>query len=230
MVVLSAAICTKAKTLLARQFVEMTRLRVEGLLSAFPKLVESGGKDHTYIETESVRYVYQPMESLYLLLVTNKQSNIIEDLETLKLLAKVVQDCCSPNTVTEEQVLKSAFNVIFAFDEVISFGYRESVTLTQIKTYTEMDSHEEKLQQMIEQSKINEAKENAKRKQMELAKQKTLAGIGGGKDMGGISSADSGGLATSSTFRIGTGATMASYSSDQMRAERGEDKSSGGGM
>ncbi|CEM06693.1 unnamed protein product [Vitrella brassicaformis CCMP3155] len=173
MVVLSAAILTKAKTLVARQFVEMTRLRVEGLLSAFPKLIEIGSKDHTYIETESVRYVYQPIESLYLLLITNKASNILEDLETLRLLAKIVQDCCQI-TVTEELVVKHAFDIVFAFDEVISFGYRESVTLSQIKTYTEMDSHEERLHQMIEQSKINEAKEVAKRKQLELAKQRAL--------------------------------------------------------
>ena len=65
----------------------MTRIRIEGLLAAFPKLV-STGTQHTYVETESVRYVYQPMEGLYLLLITNKSSNIMEDLETLRLLAK----------------------------------------------------------------------------------------------------------------------------------------------
>lgn len=52
------------------------------------------GKDHTFIETESVRYVYHPLEHLFLLLITNKTSNILEDLETLRLLAKTVQDCC----------------------------------------------------------------------------------------------------------------------------------------
>mmetsp|Transcript_67483 Transcript_67483/g.188297 ORF Transcript_67483/g.188297 Transcript_67483/m.188297 type:complete len:516 (+) Transcript_67483:33-1580(+) len=174
MVVLSAAIVTSGKTLIARQFVEMTRLRVEGLLSAFPKLVDSG-RDHTFIETETVRYVYQPMEALYLVLVTNKSSNILEDLETLRVLAKVVQDCCQIQ-VNEEQVLKNAFDIIFAFDEVISFGHRESVTLAQIKTYTEMDSHEEKVHQMIEQSKINEAREMAKKKQMELTKLRATQG------------------------------------------------------
>merc|ERR1719343_323549 len=109
------------------------------------------------------------MESLHLLLVTNKSSNVLEDQETLRLLAKVVQDSCQIQ-VNEENILKHAFDIVFAFDEVISFGHRESVTLSQIKTYTEMDSHEEKIHQMIEQSKINEAKEMAKRKQVELAK------------------------------------------------------------
>lgn len=45
----------------------MSRIRIEGLLAAFPKLVGSG-KQHTYVETENVRYLYQPVEvSLQLL-------------------------------------------------------------------------------------------------------------------------------------------------------------------
>ena len=48
--------------LVSRQFVDsMSRLRVEGLLAAFPKLV-SAGKQHTFVETENVRYLYQPLE------------------------------------------------------------------------------------------------------------------------------------------------------------------------
>ncbi|WMV49711.1 hypothetical protein MTR67_043096 [Solanum verrucosum] len=80
---------TSSAALISRQFVDMSHIRIEGYLAAFPKLVGTG-KQHTYVETENVRYVYQPIESLYLLLVTNKQSNILEDLETLRLLSKLV--------------------------------------------------------------------------------------------------------------------------------------------
>ncbi|XP_068656487.1 coatomer subunit delta-like isoform X2 [Aristolochia californica] len=170
MVVLAASIITKSgKALVSRQFVDMSRIRIEGLLAAFPKLIGTG-KQHTYVETENVRYVYQPIEALYLLLVTNKQSNILEDLETLRLLSKIVPEYSL--SLDEEGICKTAFELIFAFDEVISLGHKESVTVTQIQQYCEMESHEEKLHKLVMQTKINETKDIMKRKASEIDKSK----------------------------------------------------------
>lgn len=197
MVVISAAVVSKTRTLVARQYLEISRLQVEGLLSAFNKLVDSR-EDHTFVETEFARFVYQPMEAgLYLVLITTKNSNMIENLETLRLLSKLLQEIChgrpapssTQSSITnEEAVLNNAFDIIFAFDEAISFGYREPVTCAQINQFVDMESHEERLHQMIQQSKENEAKETARRKQLELAEarkkqlreEKMIAAQGGG--------------------------------------------------
>lgn len=57
---------------ISRQFHEMQRSRIEGLLASFPKLT-SAGQQHTTVETEHVRFVYQPLDDLFMVLITNRQ-------------------------------------------------------------------------------------------------------------------------------------------------------------
>lgn len=45
----------------------------------------------------------------------------------------------------ENEISEHCFDLIFAFDEIVALGYRENVNLAQIRTFTEMDSHEEKV-------------------------------------------------------------------------------------
>lgn len=68
----------------------------------------------------------------------------------------------------EKEILANAFNLIFAFDEIVALGYRESVNLAQIKTFVEMDSHEEKVYQAVRQTQEREAKEKMREKAKEL--------------------------------------------------------------
>lgn len=132
--------------MISRQFREMPRARIEGLLASFPKLT-SAGQQHTTIETEHVRYVYQPLDELYMVLITNRQSNILQDIDTLHLFARVVSDVCRSND--EREILRNSFELLSTFDEIVSLGYRENVNLAQVKSITEMESHEEKIQEII---------------------------------------------------------------------------------
>lgn len=124
----------------------MTRTRIESLLASFPKLIPTNTQ-HTSVETDDVRYVYQPLEDLYILLITNKASNILQDIDTLHLFARVVSDIC--RSADEREILKHAFELLGAFDEVVSLGYREQVNLMQVRNILEMESHEEKIQEII---------------------------------------------------------------------------------
>lgn len=206
----------------------MTKTRIEGLLAAFPKLIPAGTQ-HTFVETDSVRYVYQPLERLYMLLITTKASNILEDLETLRLFARVVSVSRSTplnyftfiifkipeycRSLEESEIADNAFNLIFAFDEIVALGYRESVNLSQIRTFVEMDSHEEKVYQAVRQvlekyfvcdkcylifvqTQEREAKNKMREKAKELQRQRMEAAKKGGKP----SFVNSGGFGSSNSY------------------------------
>jgi hypothetical protein len=172
-VILAASICTRGgKAVLSRQFREIQRSRIEALLSSFPKLAASGTQ-HTTVEQDNVRYVYQPLDELYMVLITNRQSNILQDIDSLHLFAQVVSSICK--SLDEREILKHAFELLSAFDELVCLGYRENLTLSQIKTFLDMDSHEERIQEIIARNKELEASEERKRKAKQLEMQRKEA-------------------------------------------------------
>ena len=87
-------------------------------------------------------------------------------------MQQVVVSQCQTQSVDDRTISKKAFDLILAFDDIISNGYRESVSVTQIESYVEMDSTDEKVfrkQQMIKEA---EMKENAKIQAREIAKKR----------------------------------------------------------
>ncbi|KEZ42658.1 putative Coatomer subunit delta [Scedosporium apiospermum] len=179
MVVLAASICTRGgKAVLSRQFREMPRSRIEALLASFPKLADSGTQ-HTTVEQDNVRFVYQPLDELYMVLITNKQSNILQDIDSLHLFAQVVTSTCK--SLDEREILRHAYDLLSAFDELVTLGYRENLTISQIKTFLEMESHEERIQEIIARNKELEATEERKRKakQLEMQRKESARGMRG---------------------------------------------------
>jgi coatomer subunit delta len=156
----------------SRQFREINRARVEGLLASFPKLADAGTQ-HTTVEQDNVRFVYQPLDELYMVLITNRQSNILQDIDSLHLFAQVVQSICKK--LDEREISRNAFELLSAFDELVTMGYRENLTMSQIKTFLEMESHEERIQEIIARNKELEASEERKRKAKQLEMQRKEA-------------------------------------------------------
>lgn len=91
----------------------------------------------------------------------------------------------------EKDISENAFNLIFAFDEIVALGYRESVNLAQIKTFVEMDSHEEKVYLAVRQTQEREAKQKMREKAKELQRQRLEANKRGVSLGRGSSSASS---------------------------------------
>ena len=62
----------------------------------------------------------------------------------------------------ESEIQENTFHLIFAFDEIVALGYRESVNLAQIRTFVEMDSHEEKVYRAVRETQEREARTKMK--------------------------------------------------------------------
>ncbi|KAJ1770501.1 coatomer subunit delta, partial [Coemansia sp. RSA 1843] len=188
-VILASSICTKSgKALASRQFVEMPRTRIEGLLASFPKLMVPG-QQHTTVETETIRYVYQPIgEDMYVVLITSRQNNIVQDMDTLHLIARAVSDICDVGD--QQDVVYHGFDILQTFEEIISQGCRDNVDLAKLRTIKEMESHEEKIQEMIEKNKELEAKQEMKRQAKFFDQQRREAAKRGFSD-GGMGSSGS---------------------------------------
>lgn len=112
------------------------------------------------------------MDKLYCVLITTKTSNILEDLETLRLFVRVINEYTTTNKVIsdEQAILDNAFTLIFAFDEIVALGYRENVNMSQVRTFIEMDSNEERVFEAVRKTQEREAKQKMREKAKELRK------------------------------------------------------------
>lgn len=196
MPIISAGIVTKqGKVVLSRQFTDISRIRVEGLLSAFPRLLSTtNSKQSTFIETGSVRYVYQPVDALLLVLITTKTSNIVEDLATLRLMGRIIPEYVP--SFEEHVVTDKTFEILFAFDEIVVNGHRDNNTMEQVMTYLAMESHEEEVAKEEQRQRILAANKVAKERAAQIKAQKRemgYSGIGSGGIGGGMGGGGRGG-------------------------------------
>ena len=165
--------------IISRQFRDIPRARIEGLLATFPKIRPTTAQ-HTMCETDAVRYLYRALDDHhFLVLLTNTSSNILQDLNTLQLFVRVFSDVCPPKGGSsaggwsKSDIKEHAFDLAEAFDECVSpGGYREHVNAQQVAQILEMDSHEERIQEIIAKNKEKEVKEEGKRRAKELDAQR----------------------------------------------------------
>ena len=68
------------------------------------------------------------------------------------MFARTVSEYC--RSLKEHEIARNAYELICAFDEIVSLGTVDCVNVGQIRTFTEMDSHEEKLQEMLQKVSI----------------------------------------------------------------------------
>ena len=92
----------------------------------------------------------------------------------------------------EKTIQKKVFDLILSFDDVITQGHRESVTMNQLESYLDMDSTDERMAKKMELIKINEGKDIMRKKQKEIARKKVEGPDGSSIASAGTASAADG--------------------------------------
>lgn len=163
-----AIINHSGKLILARQFTHENKNQIDAQLGAFPKLVQFSA--HAYIDAESVRFVYQDINDLYIILVVSKDSNLVTDLETLSLLVDVTRS--SAGDIKEDCIITNGLDIIMAYDECIFDGFRQDYTSAQINHFLQMKSAAEDEANRIRAEKEAKAAADLKKHLMMLDESK----------------------------------------------------------
>lgn len=172
--ILSTAIVDKDGIIyVARQYCEMSRAKVEALYMAFSRLITKG-KQHTIFETNEVRYIYQAINDFYCVLITDKHSNILEDIRTLRIFVGAINEYASvgKGLINQDSITYNRFDLLFVFDEIVASGVRQIDNLTQLRTVMDMKSEEEKAFVESLTRKEKEAKAKSAEKAKELDQQR----------------------------------------------------------
>ncbi|EDO06155.2 coatomer subunit [Babesia bovis T2Bo] len=172
MAIYGTGIASKKRVLLSRQHCELKRADLEMALSCFNRMVEKNDSDFTYVETEGIRFVYQPVDDYYVFVMTSIDSNIVRDIGIVHTLAEIVQSLLQSDI--DEGVREQFFDIIFYMDELITNKQPEDLTIDQIKEYILMDSQEEKKHNIIRSSKEKEEKERRNQMAAKIEKHKQL--------------------------------------------------------
>ncbi|MES1922932.1 hypothetical protein MHBO_004463, partial [Bonamia ostreae] len=163
MALISAAIIdSNGKPILSRQFKDISSIKIGSILSIFPKLL-GNGRNINYVEKDDIRYIYRPLDDLFLLLVTSLESNFLSDLDLLNVLSKSVLDIC--NGQNEASIRQNCFEIIHAIDEAVFQGYKQiSKNSFDLMKAVNFDSKEDQLMDLMLKSKEDSAKKIADKK------------------------------------------------------------------
>jgi len=101
MEIISILVCTpKSKIIMARQFKQINKMELENHVIEFTRNLYNSNKDpeSTIVETDNARFIYIKFESLFLVAISSKNSNIIETTQVLRLVFSIMQEICKPGT------------------------------------------------------------------------------------------------------------------------------------
>ncbi|KAG9396899.1 Coatomer subunit, delta (CopD) [Carpediemonas membranifera] len=136
-------------------------------------------EEQSFFETSEHRFLYLPLESkAYVVIVTERHSNVVQDLEVLGLLVDILAKQFTEG-VTESGIVNSYERVLFVIDEVIPFGTPVTpLSIVEIEKRLKMYSVLEELENEQRKEKEEAARRLRHERELEQQRQKAKEQIG----------------------------------------------------
>ncbi len=137
--------------------------------------------DTSFFETAEYRFLYQPIDlSAYVVLVSERFNNVVQDLEVLGLLAEcLTRSFPGPDAENPVTSYVSRYErVLFTIDEVVSFGVPNlPLTAADVTRRLAMYSVVEEMEKEERKVKEDSARKFRREREMEQQKQKAKDGL-----------------------------------------------------
>ena len=133
-------------------------------------------RQHTYTQLLGSRLVFLPLEGSFLSLITNLQSNIIQDQKTLSLCKEIVQ-LCLKFEMSEEVIQNNFLDLAFGLDDIINMGTGNNVTCSQVEDSLRMESSNEQAHLQMLEDRVRERRREIEEESREIERNNRIKEI-----------------------------------------------------
>jgi hypothetical protein len=149
----------QGKLIFYRNYAAIHQSLFEDFAFSLPQSMKKDSQ-HTFAIHGQYRLIYLPIEGLLLSLVTCKNSNILEDIDTVAQTKEIVSSIIGPQP-DDTSVFENYVDLALAFDDMVNLNSRNAISKTQIAALLEMESNNEKMHNAMQESKEKEAMRKA---------------------------------------------------------------------
>lgn len=152
--IIAAAVCSRTGQIqCARTYLPIAFGRLEALVTSFPRQLEAG-QQHRYVERRgtAVRFVFQSLDDYYVVILTNRSSNVIADLQAVAQFSAATADVAGRCQAPDGKIQLdqgACYDLLLAFDEIVSELGIAAISRDALHEALAMESHEEAVQEAI---------------------------------------------------------------------------------
>ncbi len=150
---------SEGRLIFYRNYAPISQSLFEDFAFSLPQTMKKESQ-HTFAVHGQYRLIYLPIEGLLLSLVTDKNSNILEDIESVAVMKEVVSSIIGSQP-DQTAIFDHYVDLVLAFDDMVNLNTRNAISKTQISALLEMESNNEKIHNAMQENKEKEAMRKA---------------------------------------------------------------------